>query len=207
MKKYFYMAISICILCLCGGCSSKTETQELGVDVKALYDTDQEYSAQSYWGNNNHKIKKADNGYYFIEDSLLYFWDPETKDGTVVCSAPNCNHQDSDCNAYLGDFGDQWQNGFDKYGLEIFNNHIYIREREIKDNVMDFYAYQFSMDGSERKKMGYLFSKKQDPDGGYSSTYEWLMLDGYYYGVIDSDDDTYGLSKIRLDGKRHWCMI
>ena len=80
----------------------------------------------------------TNNGYYFIDGNLLYFWDSAVQEGTVVCSAPNCDHQGSYCNAYIGSYGDENQYGFVKTGMEIYNDHIYMLGYEMGD-VMDFY--------------------------------------------------------------------
>lgn len=208
MKKR-YLAVLSAIVLFAVGCSSSGEDTEKAteqeaeqsVDVDKLYATDQEFLAQPYWSQVDDYIKRAENGYYFIDGDLLYFWDPEVKSGTVVCSAPNCDHQGDYCNAFLGKYGDEYQYGFGDLDLEIFNDHIYKIGYEIGD-AMDFYIYQLSMDGSERKKLAYLYTVKKDAMGGFSWTYDWIMVNGYYYGAYDGEDGTYGLEKICLDGTR-----
>ena len=158
MKKKYLIVLSA-ILLLSGGCSSsgenieQTTEQERAktVDVDKLYSANKEYLAQPYWNQACDYIKKTDNGYYFIDGNLLYFWDSAVQ-GTVVCSAPNCDHQGSYCNAYIGSYGDENQYGFVKTGMEIYNDHIYMLGYEM-GGVMDFYIYQISMDGSEREKL------------------------------------------------------
>ena len=208
MKKKYLIVLSA-ILLLSGGCSSsgenieQTTEQERAktVDVDKLYSANKEYLAQPYWNQACDYIKKTDNGYYFIDGNLLYFWDSAVQEGTVVCSAPNCDHQGSYGNAYIGSYGDEDQYGFVKTGMEIYNDHIYMLGYEMGD-VMDFYIYQISMDGSEREKLAYLYTNEKDATGGFMWTYDWIMVNGYYYGAYDGEDGTYGLEKICLDGTR-----
>ncbi len=85
--------------------------------------------------------------------------------------------------------------------LEIYNDHIYKLGTE-KGEVMDFYVYQVSMDGSERKKLFYLYSVEPSPMGGFTWTYDFIMIDGYYYGILRDQEQPYDLTKIRLDGEK-----
>lgn len=40
-------------------------------------------------------------GYYFQYDAFAYYIDRETKFATVLCSKPECTHQDDTCNAWI----------------------------------------------------------------------------------------------------------
>lgn len=40
-------------------------------------------------------------GYYFQYDAFAYYIDRETKSATVLCSKPECTHQDDTCNAWI----------------------------------------------------------------------------------------------------------
>lgn len=108
-----------------------------------------ENSYQPYWGWQTY-IKRAENGYYFISDDLLYFFDSETKNTTPLCSAIDCSHNDENCSAYLGDYGDKFEYGFIDLGFEVYDNNIYVLGYEQKE-VCDIYVYRISMDGSERE--------------------------------------------------------
>lgn len=151
---------------------------------------------QQYWSSEN--IKAVDNGYYFIESDKLYFWDKNKKSGTVACSNAGCSHSDERCNAYFGSYGENDQYGYGNLDLEIYGDHFYKMGYEFGDTT-DLSVYSISMDGSERKKLFEAYSIEKE-GGGYKISYKWKMLDGSYYGVLDSEDDSYGLSRIELDG-------
>ena len=193
-KKYFFVLFAV--LMVCSGCG-KAGKESFGTED--IYSADREYPAQPFWGSDN--IKKTDGGYYFWDSSKLYFWDKETKQGTIVCSAPNCDHSGSYCSGYFGDYGDEYQFGYDFLGLEVYNGNLYTLGYEYKDDAMDFYAYRISMDGGRRDRMCYLFTRERGNNGGIGWVYSWVMIDGCYYGVFMDEDRAYGLSKVRLDGE------
>ncbi len=193
-KKYFYVLFAA--LLFCSGCGNAGK-ESFGTEE--FYSADREYPAQPFWGRDD--IKKTDGGYYFWDSSKLYFWDKETKQGTIVCSALNCDHSGPYCSGYFGAYGDEYQFGYDFLGLEVYNGNLYTLGYEYKDDAMDFYAYRISMDGGRRDRMCYLFTREKDNNGGFGWVYSWVMIDGCYYGVFMDEDRDYGLSKVRLDGE------
>ena len=186
--------IGICIMG-CGG----TNVEKPVIDIEEIYDVEESYPAQPYWQSDD--IKKVGNGYYFFESNNLYYWSAETKSGTIVCSASNCSHDSEKCNAYFHSFGDQGQYYFSTLDLEFFNNRFYKIGLELGE-VIDYYIYSISMDGSERERLGYLYSKEYEPGGGFMYIYNWIMVDGYYYGQYSSEEEPLGLYKIRVDGEK-----
>ena len=161
MKKKCIIVIILTLL-FCSGC-----TNGMTYTVEDVYSTDEEYPAQSCWWNDY--IKKVDNMYYYLYMDKLYVWDSDKKMGAIVCTATNCLHDDSKCNAYFGQGGDA--ESFSYLDLEVYNDRIYKIGRYFGE-VTDFYIYSISMDGSERIKMGYVYSKELDLDGGLTWSYD-----------------------------------
>lgn len=202
MKKKYLTIIIMMIALLCTACNMG-KTEQIGYDIEALYNTDESYQAQPYWGNAS-TIKKLGSTYYFADSHKLYYWDSVSKQGGIVCSAANCEHTDSSCNGCFGTYGKNYNQGFYDLGLEIYNNKIIKVGYEL-DDVMDFYLYAVGLDGSERMQTGYLYSMEIDADGGVSWWYDMVMIDGYYYGWLNQtsnqEECVVGLYKIRLDGE------
>lgn len=205
MKRlWFAILVMLLLLAGCGSDENQgTDNNNSVTDISKIYETEEDYPAQSYWRYTN--MKKMGSGYYFFLSRTLYYWDSETQSGTICCPAPNCSHHSTDCSAYFGNYGEQWKYGYQGLDLEIYNNRIYIIGYK-NDEVTDFHVYSVSLDGTEREKMGYLYSKEEAADGGLFMTYDWVMIDGYYYGPYSSDEEPVGLYKIRVDGEKTLAM-
>lgn len=193
-RKFFWIILSVALLLT--GCKGDNKNY----DMSEIYNTDEEYPAQLCWGLNNN-IKRLKDTYYLIEDKKLYYWDAEIKTGGIVCSAANCDHNGEYCNGYLGRYGQDGKNGFYNWDLEIFNNQLY-KIGYTWGDVIDFDIYSISLDGSQRTKMGYVYSKEREDDGGLTWWYDWVMINGYYYGPMSHVEEEAGLYKIRLDGEK-----
>ena len=185
--------IALMIMLLCAGCSTNTT-----YNIEQIYATDKEYPAQPYWGYECN-IKKTEDGYYYADGAHLYFFSPDTKQGGIVCSAANCDHNGEYCNGCLGSFGNGME--FTPFGLEVYNNQLYKIVYNLSE-ITDYHVYSISLDGSKRTKLGYLYSQEEDAQGGITWWYDWIMVDGYYYGPLNFEEGSPGLYKIRLDGEK-----
>lgn len=174
------------MLLLFCGCQSSKETIQ---NQKNTFDIN---SNQSYWGDNF--IKKSEKGYYYIFDSRLYFLDKKTMESVLVCTVPDCKHEDEYCTAYIGTYGDKLQYGFLDFGLEITDKYIYIIGSE-ESQVTDFYLYRISRDGTEKEKLFYLYST----DKNYMF-YEYKMHRENLYRAVTIEEKKC-LEKTSLDGK------
>lgn len=185
-KRINSIIIVLCMLLLFCGCHSSKETIQ---NQKNTFDIN---SNQSYWGDNF--IKKSEKGYYYIFNSRLYFLDKKTMESVLVCTVPDCKHQDEYCTAYIGTYGDKLQYSFLDFGLEITDKYIYIIGSE-ESQVTDFYLYRISRDGTEKEKLFYLYST----DKNYMF-YEYKMhRENLYRAVITEEKKC--LEKTSLDGK------
>lgn len=208
MKKYCIHILLVIIL-FCTGCSTSNENQTAAQNIptvssilsdESLYKYTADES-QNYWGSNgNNYIKKVENGYYYIYEDLLYYFDKTSETSTVVCSSLDCSHNTSDCSAYFGDYGDLRQYGYNTMGFEIYDNNIYIIGYEMNE-VCDFYLYRVNLDGSEREKICYLYSAEKDEDGYFSYGYTLTMHNGCFYGTVDQENGWACLGRISADGE------
>lgn len=121
-------------------------------------------------------VKSADTGdiiYMFSNRSLLTYFDKKTGSRGLLCSKPDCEHNSSECNAYI-----------DKaLGIQYYDGYIYVV------TSASFELIKVSLDGTERESMGSLISK------GSGSFISWTIHRGYvyYYYICDgsSTEDTY----------------
>ena len=152
MKKFLNSILLGVMLLLtgCGGVHSQKEEYKGEPD------------SQNYWGGSGHELAASDDGYYFAESDMLYFYDRTSKQCVPVCDKTDCEHKrgDTDCNAFF--------NGYLYYishGIWYYDHALYIIgvESETSSNIC---LYRISEDGSKRTKLGTLF--KGDRQSGIS---------------------------------------
>ena len=95
---------------------------------------------------------KGDNGYYFISNSLICFFDTTDNQIYPVCGKPDCSHNSESCSAFLSSFY------FYPYILSYYNNALYVLGWETENSkVRHNYIYQISLETYKRKRAAYLF--------------------------------------------------
>lgn len=149
------------------GCTAKTQnTTNINYNQKSEFFVEEE--DYQYYFDTFSRCAKTENGYIYIKDNLLYFFDINDNANYVICDNINCSHTDDSCSAFLD---------YAFYTTELFycNNHLYIAARESKNNIDKNYVYQMNIDGTERKKAAYLF----DSNGAVS--FQFIIHRGYVY--------------------------
>ena len=211
--KIKFICIFFIIIIFCTSCDNTSEKNASSsidnsdIEKSTLVDEDSLYaynenSSQNYWGSfaGSNYIREVDNGYYFFFNDVLCYFDKNSKSSTVVCSSLNCTHDNEECSAYFGIYGDASQYGFNTMGFEIYEDYIYLIGYDISE-VWDCYLYRCNLDGTGRTKIGYLYSIDADEDNGYITSYELTMHNGCLYGILDSENEYSCISKITLDGE------
>lgn len=142
------------------------ETQKMDythlTDMQA--DTD---DSQSYWSTNGHNFAKAEGGYYFLNETAnsLMFFDSETKEYIPVCAKPECEHNNSSCDAYLA-------SGSHLIGsVYYYKGYIYLFKLVNGKAALE----QITSDGSSRRVIAEVI-----PNNGTSSLYMAFHA-GYAY--------------------------
>ena len=99
IKKGVLSGIIFAMTLLMTACS-KYKVKDEQVGQKALF-PDYEYNqelAQQIYGQS--KMAIAPNGYYYIIDNILYFYNIDSDINMPLCSKVNCRHNDNTCDAY-----------------------------------------------------------------------------------------------------------
>ncbi len=121
---------------------------------------------------------KAENGYYFLNNLKLYFFDTETKEAYIACSKPNCDHNSGECLAAFNIFR------YYPFQLSYCNNSLYVLGWEEEgSNIRHNYIYEVSLDNFKRKKAAYLF------DGTNTSSVSFIIHRGYVYYIKGSGSE------------------
>ena len=150
MKRILILALCILML-LAAGCNNKVTPE------KETNCYDYHYGTILTMSMGNAILETEDTVYYLFEN-YLYFSDKEYKDFMPLCSRPNCDHIDENCDAYV----------CTKSGIWIYGDHIYY-----VDAVDDGYdeipytepaLWRIKLDGSQHEKVMQL----PLPDYGYT---------------------------------------
>ena len=157
--------------------------------------TQEDDISQPYWNSPNHTFTKGIGGYYFYNpvSRMIMFFDSKEKIMYPVCGKPDCNHDDTSCNAYLDH----------SYNMSVYfyKDSLYLlRTGENGDIIL----VQEALDGSTRKDLFEIGT-------GTGNTLQPIYLaffDNAVY-IVDLHDNAFlknedGSTKIRkrtLDGK------
>lgn len=153
------------------------------------------------------------NAYYYTFPPLMeiYMFDKESQKAQVFCNKPECGHNDSTCNARLGNAN----------GLMYYKGYLYSLVSEIEEGTEDstkvkvnLVLYRISLDSSERKAICTLASTLFDADDiehqvlGYAVSS--IQHRGWLYFVYDIgtgdlannyyNNGSHCLYRIKLDG-------
>ena len=165
-KKYCIILCIIFIVSLLSACSQN----KIQINTKQLSDNyipNEDY--QNYLESYSN-MAKTDNGYYFINNNLLYFFDEETFETVIACSKLNCEHNNDSCTAYFSIFN------FYPLQLAYYDNALYVAGWESEGaNIHHNYIYQISLDNFKRKKAAFLY----DSNGVDSMAF--ILHRGYVY--------------------------
>ena len=81
-------------------------------------------------------VATSENGYYFLSNSFVYFYDSNSKKTHVLCNKPECAHDGEGCNAYINAMAIRY------YERALY----YVSCDTIETN--EFYLWKMSEDGT-----------------------------------------------------------
>lgn len=118
---------------------------------------------------------KVDGGYYFINNSKLFYLDTKNFEMYPICNEINCNHSDLQCQAYLSP-----QRFYPGMSMYYYDNALYVLGHDKENLSLDHvYLYQISLENFKQKKAAYLF----DSTGNVSVA--CTVHRGYVYYTFD----------------------
>ena len=124
-------------------------------------------------------IIPAKNGYYFMENGMLFYYDKETGKTVYACSKPDCKHEryDENCDACVVEYHNK---------IYLYKDNLYAvgRKNNSGEGTTGLWLTKISEDGSEREGL-YCFIHCTDGEGVTYSTY---VHRGYLYYSAGSED-------------------
>lgn len=172
-KIISFMAILILVLLL-SGCTEKSSKPSSGISKPAT-----EYG-NSFQKNMHQSTAsaipytcEARHGYYFQYDAFAYYIDRETKSAAILCSKPECTHQDDTCNAWIFCSSLSHSNG----ALYYTNNDYVLKNGSYRD--CGTLLYSMEPDGTKHHAIQALEVTPGANDSGYISSP--IIHKGYVY--------------------------
>lgn len=170
------IALSVILVISVSLCSCSTNKIETNVNQNSNNYIENE-DCQNYISEMSSFVKVED-GYYFTSDSKLFYFDTENYQAYPVCSKTNCDHSDSNCQAYLSPL-----KFYPEMSMYYYDNALYLLGRENKGASFEsVYIYQISLENFKQKKAAYLF----DSTSGISVV--CTIHRGYVYFTYDGGE-------------------
>lgn len=187
-RKWITVVLLTCLLVGCGSKAPYVNTEQKrdiyvpGEDYEQFRNTVGAASADF--------ITRTEQGYYYINESrlLLCYWDSENKLGLPLCGRPECEHDDENCDAYLG-----YETHIEY--LQYYGGWLYAICGEKSGDVC---VWRIQSDGSTWEKVGTL---ARIQGNGVTDS---LIHRGYAYYILTngvSAEDGTKLYRLCLDGK------
>ena len=130
---------------------------------------------------------ETDRCYYVLRDEYIYYSAKETPDFHILCSRPDCNHNDENCNAY-GDMALGWFDG-KLYCVSVLSVPL--------EDRMRLGLVRMDEDGRNHERLAYL-DITVSPSGQVGGYYFFGFHKGYLYFYVDAKI-MYRVSKRLID--------
>ena len=162
-KKLFSLLLAVMLPLSCAACSGVIESDK---------EFQKNMNQSDYYRLN--RVCETEDGYYLLYGGdEAYFIDKETKQAALLCTKPECAHDDDTCNARIYG-GVLWETG----GRLYYTNSALLQE---KGKLTDYgeRIYSVALDGTDQRVVQEL---EFEPSG--SSTYvDPILHRGYVYFV------------------------
>ena len=155
-NKYFaIVTLSISVI-LCGCTTSKDIDNHNNQGQSYKHTINYTYNQAAYEKSVSNSAAFTDNGFMFLVNGILYFYDMTDNEAVPMCSDMTCTHRDNKCKAFAVDKMDY--DTYDLNGISVNclgnmiwykNNHIYMIKR---DETGD-YLMQYDENFNNEKKM------------------------------------------------------
>lgn len=172
-KTIRFIPILIIVLFL-SGCAEKSipSSKDISKTAAEYGDSFQKNMHQSTSSAIPYTCETKD-GYYFQYDAFAYYIDRETKSATVLCSKPECTHQDNTCNAWIFCSSLSHSNGT----LYYTNNDYVLKNGSYTD--CGTLLYSMEPDGTKHRAIQSLEFTPDENDSQYVSPP--IIHKGYIY--------------------------
>ncbi len=137
MKKYIFCLCILCCICMIS-CSSE------GTGPAEQYENEEQGDIFCFGSS---RMCETEDAYYGISaGNTMYvrFMDKESRISGFLCGKTECEHNDTECNAYVG---------MDARGFCMSGEQLYWVGDQPSENGMDTAIWSMGLDGNQRKKI------------------------------------------------------
>ncbi len=183
MKRLVVCVVIVAILTSCRRYESKTgrerDVNMTQVDGEKTIKNDGKSNDNSYVFETDDQpfyfmsnMTGASNGYYIMIGSYLYLYDKAAQEITLLCGKPDCDHKNSECNAFFRFFEQQ---------ICHYNGALYMIGSDWGDEE-NWCLYKVSLDGGTREKLAVLYKVDELGQKGYVPSL--IVHRGYAYYTV-----------------------
>ena len=215
-KKWILLLVSFLSVLILSGCVASSDftegtaeitesTQEQHFFPDYVYDQEKAQSlADTYYA-------VSEEGYYYIANSILYFYDISDGNAFPLCTKASCMHTDQKCNAYIYDYTDErpdWVTNSLYEKIYYYNAHLYMISQKWDGNS---FLYQYDKDFTNQKEIGQIAWGTETPRVLFQDIRSSVIHNGFlYYLTFEMAEDwlhselrdvPYTLRRIRLEEK------
>ncbi len=200
-----FILLGVALLCACKGKQqstievSKTDLSSVEtVKLERIGKEDEE--TQNYWDGGG-IVTRGEGGYYFAEDNYIYFFDDATKGTTLLCAKADCDHENSNCNAFIG--SSIYNNGkLEKSDVYYIESSIYYYKGGLYLLDNNGNLVRFASDGSTREVVAnvYVFDSTSGTKLVFKDDWVYVYELARHLGSDEEYDEK--ITRYSLDGKK-----
>ena len=163
-RKLFATVVLFLVLVLVSGCNMSKKSNS-----KSEVDSNLPDPASFRQQDSADFFIETEEYYYYLLDGKVYFSQKDNLAFYILCSKPDCKHNDDSCNASA------------RSVLGYWDGHLYGDVLSVSDSKL--YAFRMNLDGTEHKRIAE-FEMPVNPMGSAGGMFMLYVHDGYiYYSV------------------------
>lgn len=176
--KKFILLVTVLLSLAMAGCGKNEQIQS---EEYVAGEDDQPFI------NGYRDVAIAEDGYYFLSNNFVYYYDFDSKKTHLLCNKPECAHDGDQCNAYINAMSIRYC----EHAL------YYVSCDNIETN--EFYLWKMSEDGTEKEKLFFLCAEENEGEMSQGFINQFVVHRGYvYYEVLNMDSEKFEIIKREL---------
>ncbi len=195
MKQYFVLLCMICCLFVIS-CSDEL------VETVGSYEAE---ASDNTFCFSSSRMCETEEAYYGVssgDTQYIQFMDKESRVSGFLCGKSECEHNDAECNAYVG---------IDARGFCIYNERIYWVGEQLIEDGLDFAIWSIDLDGNNRRRIKTVDVALLNETDGNSIVHVYqniLFMAGISGDISEGEPRQKAVIKaMRLDSSEEWLDI
>ena len=201
----FFLALVTCMSCVKPD-SFSSEPSSSSDELFPAY----AYNTEAAVLQSSTRAAVSENGYYFMANRILYYYDIGNETMFPLCTKEACQHNGKDCDAFIFGFEENdpdWLTNCMLYRMISYQGNLYMFSQKTDTSVI---LYRYSKEFSRQEKIAQLTDGSATPRSLCQDVRSFLFRDGYLYYLTYTDpflgqygmtehDSEYTIHKICLE--------